>query len=105
MSRNWAKGSTRAWRNLRAAILARDGYRCRAHADGWCDRANRAEPHTCTDTAALRGPDRGHAHHTHGRAITGDDPRYIVAACEACNLHIGDPTRHGDPPNKAVTPW
>lgn len=44
-------------------------------------------------------------HHTHGKAVTGDDPRYLVAACEACNLHIGDPTQHDDPPNKAVTRW
>lgn len=103
MSRSWAGGSTRAWRTLRANILARDGYRCRAHRDGWCNR--NPAPHTCTDTAALHGPDRGHAHHTHGRAATGDDPRYIVAACEPCNLHIGDPTQYADPPNKAVTPW
>lgn len=25
----------------------------------------------------------------------GDDPARIVAACQACNLHIGEPT--GDP--------
>ncbi|MFG1800201.1 hypothetical protein ACGFI4_08510 [Micromonospora carbonacea] len=84
-------------------MLTRDGYRCRAHEDGWCDRAPGV--HYCTGVAALRGPDRGHAHHTHGRAITGDDPRFIVAACEACNLHIGDPTAHTDPPNQPVTRW
>lgn len=103
MSRSWKSGSTRAWRRTRALVLARDGYRCRAHTDGWCDQVPGA--HYCTEIAALTGPDAGHAHHTRGRSVTGDDPRYLVAACAACNLHIGDPTQHDDPPNKAVTPW
>ena len=103
MSRTWAKGSTRAWRRLRAFILTRDGYRCRAHADGWCDKA--PGEHTCTERAELRGPHRGHAHHTLGKAVTGDDPRYIVAACQACNLHIGDPTKQADPQPKPRTRW
>lgn len=29
MSRAWAKGSTRAWRKLRLAVLNRDGWTCR----------------------------------------------------------------------------
>jgi 5-methylcytosine-specific restriction endonuclease McrA len=103
MSRAWAGGSTRQWRRTRAAVLARDGYQCRAHQDGWCARA--PGQHTCTEIAALRGPDAGHVHHTHGRNVTGDDPRYLVAACANCNRHIGDPTQHEDPPNKAVTKW
>jgi len=103
VSRSWDQGSTRAWRRTRAQVLARDGYRCRAHRDGWCNQA--PGQHTCTEVAALTGPDAGHAHHTLGRSVTGDDPTYIVAACEACNLHIGDPTKHVDPPNKAVTRW
>jgi hypothetical protein len=45
-----------------------------------------------------------HAHHTLGRARTGDDPRYLVGACETCNLAIGDPTS-GDPEAVAVTQW
>jgi hypothetical protein len=104
MSRSWSGGSTRAWRRTRAHVLARDRYRCRAHQDGWCHRANPADHH-CTDHAPLHGPDPGHAHHTHGRSVTGDDPAYIVAACAPCNRHIGDPTKNDDPPNKAVTPW
>lgn len=103
MSRSWDSGSTRAWRRIRALVLTRDGQRCRAHRDGWCDRV--PTPHVCTEIAALSGPDRGHAHHTHGRSVTGDDPRFIVAACESCNLHIGDPTEQVDPPNEAVTRW
>lgn len=103
MSSNWQGGSTSAWRRIRAHVLARDGYRCRAHTDGWCDKV--PGEHTCTRLALPGGPDAGHAHHTHGRAVTGDDPRHIVAACRACNLHIGDPAAHADPPNRAVSRW
>ncbi|SCF22699.1 HNH endonuclease [Micromonospora mirobrigensis] len=87
MSESWAKGSTRAWRKVRALVLARDGYTCQLRLPG-----------VCTTQA-------NHAHHTHGRGVTGDDPRYIVAACEACNLAVGDPTKNDDPPNEAITRW
>jgi len=89
VSRSWSRGSTRAWRRLRAQVLYRDQYRCRAHADGWCARV--PGPHTCTGRAPLTGPDAGHAHHTLGRNVTGDDPRHIVASCSGCNAHIGSP--------------
>lgn len=98
MSESWAKGSTRAWRALRAAVLARDNRRCRAHLEGWCARSGRPGRHTCTGQAT-------HAHHTRGRRITGDDPRYIIAACKACNLYIGDPSTAADPPCTPVTQW
>lgn len=103
MSRSWAGGSTREWRQLRAAVLTRDRFRCRAHQDGWCDRV--PGRHTCTGIAALTGPNAGHAHHTLGRSVTGDNPEYIVAACRPCNLHIGDPTKGNDPPARPVTQW
>ena len=95
MSRSWSRGSTRRWRTLRARVLFRDGYRCRAHADGWC--ALVPGQHTCTRVGT-------HAHHTKGRSITGDDERYIVASCEACNLHIGDPSKRSPEP-KQVSRW
>lgn len=95
MSRSWAGGSTRRWRRVRAAVLARDGYRCRAHTDGWCDGA---PPHQCIRIAS-------HAHHTAGRSVTGDDPRYIVASCPACNLAIGDPAKRNDPPPRMRRQW
>lgn len=98
MSESWAKGSTRAWRALRAAVLARDNGRCRAHPEGWCARSGRPGTHTCTGTAT-------HAHHTRGRRITGDDPRYIIAACAPCNLFIGDPATTADPPCVPITQW
>lgn len=80
MSVAWAGGSTRQWRRVRAAVLEHNrvhyGGRCRAHCVG-----------VCTGLAQ-------HAHHTKGRAITGDDPAHIEGVCAACNLHIGDPTTH-----------
>lgn len=78
MSRSWAGGSTKAWRKLRAQILERDGHRCQVRLPG------------CTDVAT-------HAHHTMGRDRTGDDPRYIVASCEHCNLTTGQPALAPDP--------
>jgi 5-methylcytosine-specific restriction endonuclease McrA len=95
----WEGGSTRAWRKMRAAVLQRDrGRGCRAHREGWCARAIRKTKHQCTDQPE-------HAHHTLGRALTGDDPNHIVAACEACNLYIGDPISTVDPPAVPVTRW
>ena len=86
MSYSWQGGSTRAWRKLRAAVLLRDGYRCQLKLDG------------CEGTAT-------HAHHTKGRAVTGDDPAHLVAACASCNLKVGDPQRLADPPAVPVTNW
>lgn len=74
MSRGWAKGSTTAWRRVRALVLARDGNRCRLQLDG------------CTTVAT-------HAHHTQPRELVGDDPRYLLGACRACNLKLGDPRK------------
>lgn len=89
MSKAWSKGSTRAWRRIRARVLARDGYRCRINLDG------------CT---GLEAGGATHVHHTVGRAVSGDDPRYLVAACEWCNLKTGDPGRH-EPTPKYVSRW
>lgn len=85
MSRGWQGGSTRAWRKLRALVLARDAYVCRLQLPGCTTRAN-------------------HVHHTLGKTITGDDPTYLVAACEHCNLKVGDPTRHNPQP-RPMTRW
>lgn len=95
MSKSWKGGSTRAWRRVRAAVLARDGNRCRAHDDGLCAQA---QAHVCTGRFE-------EAHHTKGRAATGDDPRYVVASCTACNKAIGDPTEQADRPIEGVTKW
>jgi hypothetical protein len=63
-------------------VLERDAYRCQVKLDG------------CTHKATT-------VHHTAGKAATGDDPRYLVAACEPCNLTVGDPSRHDPEPR----PW
>jgi 5-methylcytosine-specific restriction endonuclease McrA len=90
VSKGWGKGSTRRWRKTRAAVLLRDGYLCQLRIPG-----------ICTVGAPLRG---GHVHHTQGKQL-GDDMRFLVASCRACNLHIGDPAKRADPPNEAVTKW
>ena len=86
MSRSWAGGSTWAWRQLRTHILDRDQHTCQIRLTGCLGQAT-------------------HVHHTKGRAITGDDPRYLVAACAPCNLTLGDPTRRCDPRPTPVTTW
>lgn len=75
MAGGWGKGSTRAWRKVRAMVLQRDNYTCRIRL-----------PRVCTGVADC-------VHHTLGRAVTGDDPAYLVAACTPCNLAIGQPGR------------
>lgn len=85
MSRSWAGGSTRAWRRIRALVLARDGYRCRLKLPG------------CTTVA-------NQVHHTGAREVTGDNPNHLVAACQHCNLAVGDPRSH-DPNPQPRTRW
>lgn len=86
MSQSWARGSTRAWRRLRRQVLARDAYRCQIRIPGKCT--------TVADQV----------HHTLGRAVTGDDPTHLIAACKACNLHVGDP-RANDPAPRIRNWW
>lgn len=86
MSASWAKGSTRRWRRIRAQVLARDGHRCQLRLNG------------CTTIATC-------AHHVAGRAVTGDDPQFIVASCEWCNLSTGEPGREVDPTPTKRTSW
>jgi 5-methylcytosine-specific restriction endonuclease McrA len=84
VSNGWQGGSTRRWRKVRLLVLARDGYACKIKLPG------------CTGKAT-------HVHHTQGKQL-GDDPAYLVASCEHCNLKTGDPTRH-DPAPKFLTEW
>lgn len=84
----WGGGSTRAWRAVRAAVLARDGNVCKIRIPGTC--VNQSEPM--------------HVHHTRGKAH-GDDPAYLVAACAPCNLKIGEPALNADPPCRPITKW
>src|SRR5713101_4557349 len=90
----WENGSTRDWRKKRRRVLERDRHRCQLGLPPACD---------CT----IRGCKRFHGcktradcvHHLFGKMVTGDDEKYLVAACTPCNLHIGDPARGegGDP--------
>ena len=73
MSRAWKGGSTTAWRRIRLFVLQRDGSRCQLKI-----------PKVCTGTATQ-------VHHLVGRDISGDDPRYLCAACRECNLKTGNP--------------
>jgi hypothetical protein len=43
-------------------------------------------------------------HHTLGRAVTGDDPKYLGACCSECNLKIGEP-KQSSPPHRTITKW
>lgn len=103
MSKAWAGGSSRRWRNLRAMVLQRDGYRCRAHWEGWCTRPG-VLPHTCNIRVTLHGSQAGEAHHTLGKARTGDDPAHIVTACKPCNRAIGDPAAAPAVPDQPPSP-
>ncbi len=89
MSRSWRGGSTSAWRRTRAAVLANNlatnGGRCTLQTT------------VCTGQAT-------EVHHTLGRSVTGDDPRYLQAVCGECNRYIGDPTKH-EPRPKLRSRW
>ena len=74
MSKRWPNGSSAAWRRVRRQVLERDGYVCQVRLDG------------CTSHAT-------HVHHVGAREVTGDDPAYLVATCQWCNLSTGDPTK------------
>ena len=86
MSRGWEGGSTRAWRNQRAAVLAAN----QEHNDGRCTLQI---PGVCTGLATT-------GHHVHGKGVSDE----VVAACEACNLKVGDPRPH-DPEPQPRTKW
>lgn len=79
MSRRW-QGSTPAWKRVRAFVLTRDHYVCQLQIPGVCTR--RATQ----------------VHHTGPREITGDNPHYLLAACQPCNNQIGDPTKQDPAP-------
>lgn len=84
MSKSWKGGSTTQWRKIRLYVLGRDRYRCQLQI-----------PKVCTGIA-------DQAHHVLPRAIAGDDPYYLLAACRACNLKAGEPG-HQQP--KRVSSW
>lgn len=74
------------WKRLRLAVLARDGHRCQLTYAG-----------TCTTVATC-------VHHTLGVGVTGDNPAFLVASCQACNLKAGEPDG-GDARPRRTTRW
>lgn len=94
MSKGWHRagdGGQRRWRVIRDAVLDRN----REENGGQCTLAIEG---TCTVLATC-------VHHTMGRDVTGDDPRYLVASCKACNERVGSPMRQPDPPARPVSRW
>lgn len=91
-SRSWPNGSTRAYRKARDHVLDRDGWTCQLCGKP-IDRRLRS-----------RHPMSGSAHHTGDRALTGDNPRHMVAAHLLCNQQAGDP-RKTDPTPTGRTQW
>jgi 5-methylcytosine-specific restriction endonuclease McrA len=86
VSKGWAAGSQAGWRDrVRPLVLTRDKHTCRLKIEGVC---------------TTRATD---VHHTHGKLVTGDDIRYLVAACRECNLKVGEPKP--DPRPKRGTRW
>lgn len=74
MSRAWGGGSTRRWRKLRAAVLARDGHRCQIPT---------AAGRPCLAPAS-------HVDHIVPKSAGGgDEPSNLRAACAPCNLSRG----------------
>ncbi len=108
MSKGWGGGSTTRWRALRADVLARNqqehGGRCQLSYPGeWSvvireAGGQRVETRRCTGVADT-------VHHTLGRGVTGDDPRYLMGVCAACNRKAGEPMAGPDPAVAPVTAW
>lgn len=89
MSRSWQGGSTARWRKIRASVLAENERTnegmCTLRLDGCAGQADSV-------------------HHLLGRAVTGDDVRYLVACCGHCNGSVGDPMRN-EQPIRRVSSW
>lgn len=67
------RGSTRRWRKVRAAVLARDHGICQIKGPG------------CLTVATQ-------VHHILG-TDAGDSPAVLQAACHVCNSRVGDPSK------------
>lgn len=82
MSAAWSKGSTRAWRRFRLAVLNRDGWRCRM-----------VDPETgkvCGRRLRSSHPDPKHrasVQHLNARAAGGQLLPALEEAVAACTFH------------------
>lgn len=86
----WDRGSDTRWRRVRAGVLRSN----RAENQGRCVLAI---PGVCTGVATQ-------VHHTKGREVTGDDPKFLVASCRECNLKVGKPGKTSPEPKK-ISNW
>jgi len=91
MSKAWAKGSTYRWRRLRAAVLAAN----MAENGGKCGLQIRG---TCEGMA-------DQVHHVLGRAISGDNPKHLMAVCGPCNRKVGQPKGAPSPTPRPTSRW
>lgn len=91
MSNAWGRGHTRESYAARNQVMAHN-----ARTQG--GRCQLGIPGTCTTRATQ-------AHHTLGKAVTGNDTRYMIAVCGECNRKIGDPTKHKDPASIPLQGW
>lgn len=109
VSEAWKGGSTRQWRKVRQVVLDRnvvenDGACALAYPGTWHvtirlpEGGQRIEERQCTGQAT-------EVHHTLGKAVSGDDPRYLRGVCRPCNLRAGDPAAAPDPPVSPRTQW
>jgi 5-methylcytosine-specific restriction endonuclease McrA len=77
---SWSDLSPRERARLRAIVLQRDGHRCQIR-----------KPGICTTIATT-------ADHIVDRAIAGDGPDNLRAACGPCNFSRGMPGREDPEP-------
>lgn len=70
--------------------------RCKLNVGRECAKHGHPCPGVCTGVAT-------EVHHTRGKAF-GDEERYLIAVCKACNLHVGQPAA-AIPDPKPVSNW
>jgi 5-methylcytosine-specific restriction endonuclease McrA len=92
MSKSWDGGSSTRWRVFRAAVLARDHYRCTIGDPG------------CTESAPLAG---GHVDHVIPLSRGGAkyDMSNARAACAHCNISRGSSTPAPQPAPRRWSTW
>lgn len=92
MSNVWARGSSAEWRRTREEVM--EAYRDPLTGVVKCQIAHQD---ICTGVATS-------VHHTRSRRIHGDDKRWLLPACQACNNREGSP-ESGDPEPTPGTQW
>ena len=98
MSKAWAKGSTRRWRQARAAVLLANahtnGGRCQLALGTWTTRDG--QQRSCEGVAT-------EVHHVKGKA-SGDERDNLMAVCGPCNRRVGQPKSNSGQ-HKRVSNW